>query len=293
MEVNDLRRVLAVHEHGSFAKAATALNMAQPSLSKAISRLERELGVRIFERDATGCELTPIGELLVARGRGLVAQAGNLMREASLIANGEAGQLRIGVGTPLRQPFLARLLPALTTRHERLRLDVELGHGTDLIRRLKLRELDLIFCGQPSPLEKPLLFFPMLTAAAIVAVAPGHPLAGQHGVTVERLVTHRLAGTNFAFRNTTLFNRPDDDPCAGAFMANDYEALTGLAIDGICALVAPNFVVAEHLRAGRLVGVDIDWRLDVTFGAVTTPSVALSPVAQSAIAIAQAIFDDV
>ena len=62
-----------MRDHGSFAKAAAALNMAQPALSKSIARIEDELRLTIFTRSSTGSELTPMGEMIAERAERVMA----------------------------------------------------------------------------------------------------------------------------------------------------------------------------------------------------------------------------
>src|ERR1700743_369045 len=105
-----MRQVIAIHRHGSFAKAAEALGMSQPSLSRSISRLEGEVNIKIFERSASGSALTPVGELLMARLQRVVADTEALMRDATLFAGGEGGVVRIGISSALRGPFVQNFM---------------------------------------------------------------------------------------------------------------------------------------------------------------------------------------
>lgn len=73
MELRHLRCAVAVAEEGSFTKAATRLNLVQQALSQQIADLERELGVRLFERTARGTRPTPSGVVFVEEARGMLA----------------------------------------------------------------------------------------------------------------------------------------------------------------------------------------------------------------------------
>ena len=91
MDIRSLQQVIAVRKHGSFAKAADALGVSQPNLSKSIARLEDELKLKIFDRTARGSALTPIGELIVERADAVIAETRDLARDAALLAGGETG----------------------------------------------------------------------------------------------------------------------------------------------------------------------------------------------------------
>src|SRR6478752_6573162 len=110
MDIRHLRQILAIRDHGSFARAAEALNMAQPALSKSVAKLENELRLTIFTRTSTGSALTPMGEMIADRAERVMAATRNLARDAALVAGGDAGAVRIGVGTLLKDALLPRLL---------------------------------------------------------------------------------------------------------------------------------------------------------------------------------------
>jgi DNA-binding transcriptional LysR family regulator len=69
LKLRDVAILLAVIQTGSMGKAAAALNMSQPAVSKAIACLEHTLGVRLLDRSRRGVEPTPYGRALVARRR--------------------------------------------------------------------------------------------------------------------------------------------------------------------------------------------------------------------------------
>src|SRR5262249_26265364 len=129
MDIRHLRQILAIRDHGSFAKAAEALHMAQPALSKSMAKLEDELRLTIFTRTSSGSELTPMGEMIAERAERVMAATQNLARDAALVAGGDAGAVRLGVGTMLKDALLPRLLLKLVEEHPRLRLEIEFGAG--------------------------------------------------------------------------------------------------------------------------------------------------------------------
>lgn len=83
LEIRVLRYVLAVARHGSFSRAAEALNLAQPSLSQQIAKLESELGAQLFVRSARGVVPTELGAMLIERAQALMVNHDDLIRELS------------------------------------------------------------------------------------------------------------------------------------------------------------------------------------------------------------------
>ena len=122
MDVRHMRQVLAIHRHGSFVKAAEEVGVAQPTLSKSIARLEDELGLKLFDRSGVGAKVTPMGALLVQRAKSIIAEAERLSRDIELVAAGQIGEARIGIGPALRRTFLPRFVGTLAARHPALRL---------------------------------------------------------------------------------------------------------------------------------------------------------------------------
>src|SRR5436190_24350877 len=125
MDIRHLRQILAIRDHGSFAKAAEALHVAQPALSKSMAKLEDELRLTIFTRTSTGSELTPMGEMIAERAERVMAATEDLTRDAALVAGGDAGAVRLGLGTLLKNTLLPQLLLKIVEAHPKLRLELE------------------------------------------------------------------------------------------------------------------------------------------------------------------------
>src|ERR1700676_3634855 len=101
-ELRDLECFLGVVEHRSFGRAAAALGMTQPALSRRIAGLERGLGVSLFSRARSQIELTPPGERLAREAPAVLAQAAIAQRVLQEASHGSKGHLRIGTRSAAR-----------------------------------------------------------------------------------------------------------------------------------------------------------------------------------------------
>lgn len=97
MELKLLRTFLTVTELRHFSRAAEALHMSQPALSKQIGALEASLGGKLFERGRHGAELTPFGETFLSDAQALVRDADEILSRAREASNGRQGHLRVGI----------------------------------------------------------------------------------------------------------------------------------------------------------------------------------------------------
>ncbi|CAP41973.1 LysR family transcriptional regulator [Bordetella petrii] len=113
METRHLRHFLAVIDHGSVSGAANWLGIAQPALSQSLGRMERELGVQLFERSRRGAAPTPAALSILEDVRVSVARIDAAARRAQDIARGSAGQLTIGLVSSALFDMLPRALRAL------------------------------------------------------------------------------------------------------------------------------------------------------------------------------------
>jgi DNA-binding transcriptional LysR family regulator len=291
LDVAKLRQILAVRQHGSFAKAAEALGVAQPSLSKSIARLEDELKVRIFARSPRGSELTPVGELIAERGSRVIADTEELVRDVALISGGEAGTVRIGIGAAVGNEFLPPFTVAVAVNHPNLRVHFEVSHRDRLLTMLSTRELDLVFCALSSDVDdRRFVVSETLRFRGIAVASPSHPLAGNSRISVEEFSKYKSAGSTGSLNNASLLGVEKDD-LLSFYTASNYDALLPIVVSCGATLLAPDFVVRPYLQSERLVQLDIDREFVVSMGAVTTRAASHSPILNSIIGHARAVGD--
>ncbi|MFV0134736.1 LysR substrate-binding domain-containing protein [Streptomyces sp. HMX87] len=140
---------MAVAEESHFGRAAARLGMAQPPLSQRIQRLERELGVRLFERTSRQVTITEAGTLLLAEAREVLARSESLLATARRIRNGETGLLRAALSPDLSGETVAALLAGFRDRHAGLELELHELSTTEQLTAFAAHDLDVGLIHHP------------------------------------------------------------------------------------------------------------------------------------------------
>jgi DNA-binding transcriptional LysR family regulator len=124
MELRQLRYVVALAEELHFGRAAHRLGLTQPSLSQAIQNLERELGVRLFDRTRRRVALTHAGATFVEEARVTLAHAAEAVEHARRADRGEVGRLAVGFLPATTYTLLPLILRDFKARFAGVRLDL-------------------------------------------------------------------------------------------------------------------------------------------------------------------------
>jgi DNA-binding transcriptional LysR family regulator len=125
------------------SRAAEQIGITQPSISKAIRRLEDEVGVSLFKRGAHGARLTSEGHFFLDTARRFEAQHFELVRTASELRARHSGLLRIGITSPAADSFAVRAIAEMVRRRPAMRLQLSFGKSDDLNAAVEDGELDL------------------------------------------------------------------------------------------------------------------------------------------------------
>src|SRR3954471_23848850 len=107
MELRDIEYFGVIADHRNMRRAAEALGLTPPALSKSLRRLETAMEAKLVQRTGRGVELTPFGAALAVQARKLRLTLADITREAADLNGGRTGHLRIGAG-----PTDCELLPA-------------------------------------------------------------------------------------------------------------------------------------------------------------------------------------
>lgn len=151
MTLQDLRYVVALSDHGHFGRAAAACDIGQSTLSTQIKKLEKQLGVTLFERTTKSVSVTAIGAEVAGRARQVLAEVDAIISVGQQISGPLAGRLSLGVIPTLGPYLLPWLVPALKKDYPELRLAVREDLTASLIERLSSHRLDAALVALPVP----------------------------------------------------------------------------------------------------------------------------------------------
>ena len=187
MELRHLRYFVAVAEERHFGRAAARLHIAQPPLSQQIKRFEAELGEPLLYRTTRSVELSPAGEVMLERGREILAAVDSVIEDARRAARGEYGRLAIGFTGSSTYALLPALAAALRRELPGVVVDLR-GEMLTPAQVAQLLDGTLDLGLLRPPVHERDLQTEVLGSEALVAVLPvAHPLAAAEAVPLEQL----------------------------------------------------------------------------------------------------------
>jgi DNA-binding transcriptional LysR family regulator len=192
-ELWQLRYFLAVAEQLHFGRAAAALHISQPPLSRAIRALEQRLGVVLFARSRRRVELTPEGTRLLGEARRMLGQLERTVQEVRGMARGEEGRLRIGFVSLADYGVLPGLLKAFKSARPGIALALREMLSPEQAAALAAGELDFGLLLPPVSDAEPLEHLVVQRERFVVALPSSHRLAAGKG----KLAVSALAGEPF------------------------------------------------------------------------------------------------
>jgi LysR family hydrogen peroxide-inducible transcriptional activator len=191
MTLTQLSYVVAVDSHGHFGRAATACGVTQPTLSMQIGKLERTLGVTLFDRMHSPVIATDVGRAIVEQAR-VVLRSASRIPEISEEARGVvAGGLRLGVIPTLAPYLLPRFLDSLSRDNPHLELAVEELVTEAILDALRADSLDVGLIATP-PGDARLTDHVLFSEPFVAYVSAGHRLARQRVVKAADLSLNDL-----------------------------------------------------------------------------------------------------
>lgn len=240
MLVRDLEWLLALAETEHVTAAAALLGTSQPTLSRALARLEAELGTPVFERAPDGVHVTPVGELVIAAARDIVARHAQLRDELAGVLDPDSGVVRLAFLDSIATSLVPRVLRGFHLHAPRVRIALSQEPGHEILADLRAGTVDLaITSTRPDDAHG---WHPLHEERLALVVRPQHPLAGRTRVGLRELADEELVTTpiGFGYRSLveSLFRDAGVAPRV-AFESQDLATIEGLVAAGLGVAVLP------------------------------------------------------
>lgn len=295
MNLEQLRSFVQVARFGNFTRAAEELYLAQPSLSRQIAALEKDLGAELFHRARGGSTLTVAGEVLLPLARRMLADAESVRRELAELAGLERGRVRLGATPTLCISLVAEVLSAFHAEHPGIELHLSEQGSRALLDELGAGELDLalIVTSEATTAER-FTVSPLLVEELVVVSSAGLPPV----TTDDSIGLPDVADLPQVVFSSTYDLRATTDAAFDAAGLEPQVALEGAEMDavlrfverGLGVAIVPAMVLVDRpgLRSVRLASPTLERTISLARPADLAMTAAVDVMQQTVAATATA-----
>ena len=244
IKLSDLHILVAVAQSGSMAKAASALAVSHPVVSRSISDLEHTLGVRLLERNPRGVELTECGRAMLNRSHAAFDELRQGVKDIEFLSDPTVGEVRIGTSPPLAGSFVFAVIDRMSRRYPRMVFRVVAEGASQPAQRQNLNERTvdlLIFRKVPTVVDEQTSFEFLFESPYVVAAGASSPWVRRRRIALAELMDEPWA-------------LPAPDDAFGSFVTDAFRA-GGLDYPRAVVFASALGLRANLLRTGRYLSV--------------------------------------
>ena len=187
MELQEIRYFMALSRSLNFTRAAKACHVSQPALTRAIRKLENELGGLLFLRRRNNTQMTELGRLIEPHLRDIMDDAGQVKRTAARFLKLEKASLAIGVMCTIAPVQFVSLLGRFRADNPGLEVSLVESLPGSLCELLAKGELDVALVARPEGFEAPFKALELYSERFVIACGIGHRFARQPEVKMAEL----------------------------------------------------------------------------------------------------------
>lgn len=187
MELHEIRYFLAVARTRNFTRAAEQCNVTQPALTRAIQKIEEELGGLLFSRERGNIHLTDLGRLMEPQFTEMMACAQEARQVASRFLRLEGAQLTLGVMSTIGPLRFVTFLNHFRAQHPGIDITLIEGVPDRLAEKLTEGEIDIAVMARPAGFTEPLRAQTLYTEKFVIACYPAHPFARKNAVLMAEM----------------------------------------------------------------------------------------------------------
>ena len=288
LDVHGLQAFARIAELGSFQKAAQALHLSQSALSRRISKLEADLGVRLLDRTTRRVRLTAVGRDFLPQARRLIEELETSISGLRDMAKHGSGQVALACVPTAAMHILPPVIKDYSAKHPDNRIRILDVHANEVLQAVLRGEAEfgLTLSGPEEPeIETEALFGDPF----VLACHRNHPLAKRKSVKWAELAAHRVITVGRMSGNRALldFGLPGNLPQQRWTYEVQHSFSTGLGLveAGIGVIAVPMLALAGK-KDSRLVSRPlVEPKLTRTLAVIRRRGVTLSPAAQEFLAM--------
>ncbi|WP_449123891.1 LysR family transcriptional regulator [Pseudomonas viridiflava] len=254
MNLKALKCCVEIARLGSFTKAAQSLHIAQPALSMAVTRLESELGVTLFNRASRQITVTAEGQCFLARAQKALLELDMAQQELRDMAHLHTGEIRLGVPPMFGINNVPELLSAFRLQHPKIKMTVYEGSADAISQRLESRDIDLALL-ESRRVETTWSSVLLGTDEMVLCMSEHHPLASRRYLEARDLQNLDMAVFDETFLQRHLldaFCQASGASYRVALQSNFVSLVIKATLDG---LGVSTLLRSVQLRESGLVGV--------------------------------------
>jgi DNA-binding transcriptional LysR family regulator len=256
LDLRLLSQALALAEHGSFARAARAVHLSQPALSRSIQSLESQLGVVMFERGRNGVELTDAGRVILNRARILADQAADLEREAGVLRKGNGRGLRVAVGPYAAKMLVSGVVARCLREIPDFRVVVGVDNWVKVVADVRERRADIGICESSELDDRDLEVRPLRQHQACAVARSGHPLDGRKSPAVTDILRFPVALSSRIPARVLAKLLPAAVGSLPAIRCENLDIVIDILVASDAISFLPERLARPEVEAGRLVLLD-------------------------------------
>ena len=257
LRMRHLRLLVAIDEQRTLHRAAARVAMTQPAATRLLGELERQLGLRLFDRSPRGMTPTAYGRALVRHAHSVLATLGHARDELAALRQGVDGLVRVGVLLVAASVLVPEAVIRFKARHPRLTVQLRDGMSAELVAALRRGELDLIVGRSTADIDGAgLMLESFYEEPMAVAVRVTHPLARRRTLALAALVdeTWVLPPPEAAYRRRldAAFRQLGLEPPVRRVESLSWPVNRMLATETDMLVVMPGEVARREARQGRV-----------------------------------------
>jgi LysR family hydrogen peroxide-inducible transcriptional activator len=248
MEFHQLRYVSAIAETGSFSRAAERCQVAQPSLSQQVLKLEKDLGAKLFDRLGRSVRLTEAGRAFLPHARSILSQMETARTSVTDKCADVRGSVAVGVIPTIAPYMMPRYTTAFAKKYPEAKLRIVEETTPVLVESLRDLSIDLAILALPLR-HKDLELFPLYTEPLFAVLPRNHPRAAS-----ESLFLKDLRGESFVMlRDGHCFRDLSIAACTHArvapriaFESDQFSSLFGMVAAGVGISLVPEMAIDRN-----------------------------------------------